>query len=108
MKVNGIKHAKLPDRFDTAYGWGYGGRSQLYSVCLVDSYWPTHYLIGADSFEEAYTSAQECLSDTLEGTDLEEAETGDWLTWSESGRPISSDDDIRCTLVRDYDERFYR
>lgn len=85
----------LPDNAETGYGHSYISGENLYVVCLVDCYFPSFYALRADSFEEAYYVAQECLSPTLEGNDLAEAESGEWLTYTESGRPVSSDDDIR-------------
>ena len=103
MIINGHKHRLLPDTHDTGYGWGYGGRGALYSVCLVDCFDPPMYLVGADTVEEALEAAEECLSPTLDDQTIAWAEEEDWLTFSPSGRPISTDDDIRITLVRRYD-----
>lgn len=85
----------LPDNAKTGYGHSYVSGENLYVVCLVDCYFPSFYALRANSFEEAYYVAQECLSPTLESDYIAGAESEGWLTYTESGRPVSSDDDIR-------------
>ena len=90
---------RLKDRHNTGYaGFGYGG-DKLFVVCLVDCFDPPRYLVRADSFEQAYDTARECLSETLDPGEATEAAANGWLDWSPSGRPVSDDDDIRIWQI---------
>jgi hypothetical protein len=108
---DGTRVRPLKDRYGTGYaGFGYGG-DKFYVVCLVDCSDPPRYLVRADSWEQAYDTAIECLAETVEDGPYFEQDHGfsysalvdgtkqpedSWLTYSPSGRVVSIEDDIRC------------
>jgi hypothetical protein len=90
----------LPDFHNSGYaGKGYGG-DKLFCTWLQDCAFPNFYLVRADSWEDAFEVAQECLSETLDAMTAMECAEMDILTYSPSGRQICSEDDIRVIEIR--------
>lgn len=106
---------KLPDEYETGYGYDFSTGDSLYIVALVDCFSPPSYFIrcDADDWETLTDMAEEVLcpsadddpdliAGVLEAEDksLEEMTmSGEWFRYSASGRLIWGDDANRIVYI---------
>ena len=87
----------MPDNEEAGYGPSYStGKDHGYICAVVDSHWPSYYLIRCDSWEEAYEHAEVCLCPVEEELEAEAAKMGD--DWDAIQELIDSND---CTYAQD-------
>jgi hypothetical protein len=112
----------LKDLHKTGYaGFGYGG-DNLYIVSEPVGNFAVHYAVRSDSWEEAYETALECLAESFEtfasadeiaemltlttSADVEAFMAKHYLSFSPSGRLISSDNEIRVDSYESFVKTF--